>query len=172
MTIILKKCALHRRGGWRSVVDVKEVSRLEIKCRQYLPLMAKFAHVFSAPGFPLLLWWVGGYELWIFCSCALHLNVVPCGCDMQWEDWLEYGRQSCVPLSQWILSVVLKSVFWCWVYQKHSSLLSHLWFIDISSHSCWCLICVRCCGVGIPQAFSGGMSEAHIFHIPIVADWW
>ena len=39
-------------GGGSGGVDVEEVTRPEIKCRQYLSSMAKCAHVLSAPFFP------------------------------------------------------------------------------------------------------------------------
>ena len=52
------------------------------------------------------------------------------------------------------------------IISKKSSLLSHLWCVDLSPQSCWCLVCVRWCGVGIPQFFrrdfrSGQLSHTH-----------
>ena len=45
------ECALQREGGGADGVDVEEVPRPEIKCSQYLSLMAKCAHILSAPVF-------------------------------------------------------------------------------------------------------------------------
>ena len=47
---LVGECAL-QRGGGAGGVDVEEVPRTEIKCRQYLSLMAKCAHFLSAPFF-------------------------------------------------------------------------------------------------------------------------
>ena len=46
-------------GGGGGGVDLEEVPRPDIKCRQYLSSMEKFSHVFSDPVFftPVMMRW-------------------------------------------------------------------------------------------------------------------
>ena len=126
------------------------------------------------------------WALWFFHSWYDELEVANDGFFHVWSTtpcrlfwlyhavifWWEDGCQSCVPLYQWRLAVLMRSVFWCWGYWRISSLLSHLWFFGISHQSYWYLICVGCYGIGILNSFSRRISVAPSSHIPIVIDWW
>ena len=62
--------------------------------------------------------------------------------------------------------------FRCWLYWMISSLLSHLWSVGLLPHPYWCLICIGCCDLGIPQFVLGGISRAPSSHIPIAIYLW